>query len=448
MSRFARLTLASAGEGSREKDDEAVLSPMDRRIERRLVTPRLVVTMLCALAVLALAGFGYWRYGLNRVLTVGAERLTVSEVKYGTFREYIPITGNIVPKETVYLDAVEGGQVTQVLVEEGATVSAGQPLLELKNTNLQLEMISTEARLSEQINNLNNTRLAFEQNRLAHKRQLIEISQRIDALERDLRRARELRRTGAVAEARIEDMAAELGFQKQLLAATEEARQVDAKLQSSQMQQLEEAVDRIQSNLDIARENLANLVMKAPIAGQLTVFEAHLGESKGPGQRIGQIDDIGAFKVTAYVDEFYLNRIVIGQVAGVTINGDEYRLQVTKIYPNVTDRQFQVDLVFRGAAPRGIRRGQTLRMNLEIGAEAKSLILANGAFVDDTGGQWVFVLSPDGDEAVRRNVSIGRRNPDMVEVTGGLTQGEKVITSGYDQLMDFDRIDLAQGASN
>jgi len=257
-----------------------------------------------------------------------------------------------------------------------------------------------------------------------------------------------LRRTGAVAEARIEDMAAELGFQKQLLAATEEARQVDAKLQSSQMQQLEEAVDRIQSNLDIARENLANLVMKAPIAGQLTVFEAHLGESKGPGQRIGQIDDIGAFKVTAYVDEFYLNRIVIGQVAGVTINGDEYRLQVTKIYPNVTDRQFQVDLVFRGAAPRGIRRGQTLRMNLEIGAEAKSLILANGAFVDDTGGQWVFVLSPDGDEAVRRNVSIGRRNPDMVEVTGGLTQGEKVITSGYDQLMDFDRIDLAQGASN
>jgi len=446
MSKFARLKVAAAGEGSRENDE--ALSPMDRRIERRLVTPRLVLTVLGVLAVLALAGFGYWRYGLNRVLTVGAERLTVSEVRYGTFREYIPVTGNIVPRETVYLDAVEGGQVTQVLVEEGATVEAGQPLLELKNTNLQLEMISTEARLSEQINNLNNTRLAFEQNRLAHQRQLIEIAQRIDTLERELRRARELRRTNAVPISKIEDMEAELGFQKQLQAATEEAQAVDQKLQSSQMKQLEDAVGRIEGNLDIARENLENLVMKAPISGQLTVFEANLGESKSPGQRIGQIDDIGAFKVTAYVDEFYLNRIVIGQVATVEVNGKEFRLEVTKIYPNVTDRQFQVDLLFQGDPPRGIRRGQTLRMNLEIGAESKSLILANGAFVDDTGGRWAFVLTPGGGEALRRDVSIGRRNPDMVEITGGLAEGERVITSGYDQLMDFDRIDLTQGASD
>jgi HlyD family secretion protein len=444
MSKFERLKLAARRDAETVADLDA-LSPMDKRVKRRFVTPRGALMAGLLLFVVAVSAFGYWRYGLNRTLTVGAERLTVSTVSTGIFREYIPVTGNVVPKDTVYLDAVEGGQVTQVMAEEGATVVQGQPLLQLKNTNLQLQVVTSEAQLAEQINNLNTVKLAVAQNQLAHKRDLITVAQKIDDMERKLSRSRKLIASGATPRAEVEDMEADLGFAKQEEAALKEAQRVDAETQAQQVTQMQTAVDRITASLDIARQNLDNLVMKAPISGQLTLFEAKLGESKAPGQRIGQIDDVGGFKVSAYVDEFYLNRIVIGQVATAEIGGKDVRLDVAKIYPNVRDRQFQVDLTFEGTPPQGIRRGQTLRMNLEIGAEAKSLLLANGPYVDDTGGNWVFVVSPGGGEALRRSVTIGRRNPDMVEVTGGLKEGERVITSSYTQFTNFDRIDLRQG---
>lgn len=441
MSKFARLKLAVSG-GDDGAPDAPAFSPMDKRVARRLVTPRRIAMAAGALALILLMAFGYWRYGLVRSLSVDAERLTVSAVRSGLFQEYIPITGNIAPARTVYLDAVEGGQVTDVLAEEGAVVEAGQPLLELKNTNLQLQVVEAESRLTEQVNNLNVSRLTYEQNQLRHQRDLIDIGERISTLQRDLARNERLLAVDAVAAKTVEDMRAELSYQQRLRDTVTEARRVDQEMQTQQVAQLQAAVDRIGANLEIARENLDNLVMKAPIAGQLTIFEANLGESKAPGERIGQIDDVGAFKVAAYVDEFYLNRIAIGQTATAPIGGRQYALEVAKIYPNVTDRQFQVDLEFTGDAPEGVRRGQTLRMNLEIGAEAETLTVENGPWVDDTGGTWAFVLSPDGGSAHRRHISAGRRNPDTVEIMSGLAEGERVITSGYEQLSDFERIDL------
>ena len=448
MSKFARLKLApSHGDGDGTAQDDS-LSPMDKRIERKLITPKLVAISLGVLVLIGLTGFGYWRYGLNRTLTVGAERLTVSTVEYGTFREYIPVTGNVVPKETVYLDAIEGGQVTELNVEEGAMVKAGDPLLRLKNTDLQINVINTETRVSDQINQLNSYKLNFEQTRLAHRRDLLNTEWQIGDLERKLRRNQQLQKSGAAKAADIEDLQAQLEYMRSLRLAIIDATKTDNELLTSTINRLQAETETLQKNLEITRENLDNLVVKAPISGQLTTFDAKVGQSLMKGARIGQIDEIDAFKVSAFVDEFYINRVVIGQIATVTVGGDDYTLEVAKIYPNVTDRQFQVDLLFQGDPPKGIRRGQTLRMNLEIGAESKSLILANGAYVDDTGGQWVFVVSPDGSTAERRDVTIGRRNPDNVEITAGLEKGERVITSGYDQLMDFDRIDLRKDNSN
>ena len=219
-----------------------------------------------------------------------------------------------------------------------------------------------------------------------------------------------------------------------------EAKEVDERFQSTQIVRLDEALEAMNRNLGIARENLQNLTVTAPISGQLTLLEANVGESKSAGERIGQVDQVDAFKVTALVDEFYIARIAQGQFATVEIDDQDYGLEVTIVYPGVQNRQFEIDLLFTGDAPRGIRRGQTLRMRLEIGQPADSLVLANGSFYDDTGGQWVFVVEASGNEALRRPVRFGRRNPEGIEVLEGLRQGETVITSSYDQLLDFERI--------
>lgn len=425
-----------------EPEDPVSLSGMDRRIEGPRIPLSWAVGGAGALVLLLITGYAVYKYGFTRTLTVGADRLTVSEVQYGTFHEYIPVTGNVVPRETVYLDAVEGGQVTDINAEEGQMVKAGDPLLKLKNTDLQLSVIESEARVSEQLNQLFLTRLQIEQTRLQHQRDLLGAEWQIGDLTRKLRRNEPLVRSGAAKAADVEDLRAQLDYQKNLRLAIIEATKSDADLQKQELTQVQEAYDQLNNNLKVARSNLEDLVVKAPISGQLTTFEAKVGESKAKGQRIGQIDEIDAFKVSAFVDEFYLSRVQIGQKATADVDDKTYNFTVTKVYPNVKDRQFEVDLAFDGDMPNTVRRGQTLRLNIEIGAASKSLMLANGPYIDDTDGRWVFVLSPDNSVAIRRPVTIGRRNPDYVEVEGGLTKGERVITSGYDQFVKFDQIDL------
>lgn len=445
---FAALKAAKKGE--REDDgvpagqggDGVVLSAMDKAVERRLVTPARALAALGILAMLGVSVYAYDEYGLHRILTVDPDRLTISTVAAGTFREYIPVTGNVVPGATVYLDAVEGGQVTDVYVEEGAFVKAGQPLVKLKNTDLQLEVIGREAQLTEQLNNLSSTSLAFEQSRLQHRRELIDIDHEIGSLERHLAERRPLVGKGGVTQGELDDLEADLAYNEKLHEAVQEAQGVDAKFQTAQIARLREALDAMNKNLGIARQNLENLVIEAPIAGQLTLLEAHVGESKAVGQRIGRIDELGTFKVSAFIDEFYLPRVAVDRQASVELEGMDYRLRVAKIYPDVRDRQFQVDLEFLDGPPKDLRRGQTVRMRLEIGEPAQSLVLASGPFYDDTGGRWVFVLDASGKHAERRPVRFGRRNPEDIEVLGGLRAGDRVVTSSYEDLMNFDRIDL------
>jgi HlyD family secretion protein len=415
------------------------------RIEQRLVTPQRVAVAAAALLLVALSAYAYVEYGLTRTLTIGAERVTVSRVAYATFREYIPVTGNVVPRTTVYLDAIGGGQITAVHVEEGAFVTAGQPLVTFKNTNLELQVIGAEAQLTEQLNYLSTTRQNFEQSRLRNQRELIEIDYQIDRLTRELARRQPLVSTGGATKGQIDDLEAELVRYGRLRVPVEQQLRLDEEFGANQLTRMSDALDAMNKNLAIARDNLSNLVIVAPIDGQLTSLEANAGESKASGQRVGQVDELDAFKVSAFVDEFYLSRVAVGQLAEVEIDGKRYALEVSKEYPGVRDRQFEIDLMFTSDAPP-VRRGQTVRMRLEIGQPADTLVLANGAFYDDTGGQWVFVIDETGDFAERRSVRFGRRNPEGIEVLEGLREGERVITSGYESLERFDRIRFDGGA--
>lgn len=426
-------------------DDPVVLSPMDRALEQRVVTPGRALVAAGVLAFLALTGYSYFEYGLNRTLSVDPERLSFSTVAYGTFREYIPVTGNIVPRTTVFLDAIEGGQVTEVYVEAGAVVGAGDPLVRLKNTNLQLEVIGREAQLTEQFNNLSATLLSFEQNRLRHRRELIDLQYEIDRLERHLAQRAPLVGTGGATRGELDDLESELDYRRALHAEVLEAQRIDEEFQATQIERLQQAIDAMNLNLGIARENLENLVITAPISGQLTLLEANVGESKSPGQRIGQIDELGTFKVSAFVDEFYLPRVSLGQIATLELAGRDHELEIGKIYPDVRNRQFEVELSFLGDTPALVRRGQTVRMRLDIGEPADTLIVANGAFYDDTGGRWMFVVDSAGQLAERRPVRFGRRNPEGIEVLEGLREGERVVTSSYENLVDFDRIEFQAG---
>lgn len=428
-------------------DDVVVLSSMDKRIERKLVTPQRIAIAVGAVLLAAVTIYAYVHYGLTRTLTVGSERLTVSKVSYGTFREYIPVTGNVVPRTTIYLDAISGGQVTEVHTEEGAMVKAGEPIVTFKNTDLQLRVITTEAQTSEQLSQLATLRLQYDNTHLGNLRTMTEAVYQIDRLERDLKRKRPLLATGGTTQGVIDDLEAELARDRANLETAKEALRIEEEFRKTQLDRMNTAQEAMKQNLEVARQNLENLVIVAPITGQLTLLEANVGESKAAGQRIGQVDEVGAFKVNAFIDEFYLSRVTIGQTATVEIDGKNYELTVSKVYPEVTNRQFEVDLLFSGNPPATIRRGQTVRMRLEIGQPADTLVLANGAFFDDTGGQWVFVVDPSGDFAERRPVRFGRRNPEGVEVLGGLKQGEEVITSSYESFMTFDRIQFRQDHS-
>lgn len=414
---------------------------MDRPVQTSWFARHRSVVAGGAIVAVLVAGLIYIDRVTARSLTIPAERVAIATVARGSFEDYVPVTGTVQPRETVYLDAIDGGQVAAVMVEEGALVTAGQPLVRLTNTNLQLQVINSEAQLSEQLNRLTSTKLLFEQTKLTHARELIDTRHLIEQMRQRLGRLQPLEHTGAVKRSDIEDAKLELTRLERLEQQFAHAARVDEQLQGEQIEQLDRAVQGLNANLDLARQNLDNLVVKAPFDGHLTSLDAHLGESKAPGQRLGQVDRVDGFKVVALVDEHYLARVSTGQDAVAEIDQRAHPLVLAKVYPEVRNRQFKVDLAFGTTAPDSVRRGQSLQLRLKIGASRDGLIVANGAFYEDTGGQWAFVLDDDG-TAHRRNIKTGRRNPDQVEILGGVEVGERIITSSYERLQQFDRIVL------
>jgi HlyD family secretion protein len=414
---------------------------MDRAVEKGGVSRRTKI-IGAAVAIVLLILFAWWFAPRGSSQTVDASRLTISEVRNGTFEDFLPLRARATPLLTVYLDAVEGGRVEKILVEDGATVVKGQLLAELSNADLQLSTLARETEVAEQLNNLRTTELNLSRTRLENERNIIQADLDATKARRQFELQQPLAAKGFVAGKIFKDTADDYQYQQKRGKVLREAQANDERLQTSQLSQLRSTAASLQSALSIAHANLDQLKLRAPVSGQLTAFSIQVGQSMSRGERIGQIDSPGRTKLVAGVDEYYLGRVQPGQTATLDRDGRTYRLKVAKIYPQVKNGEFEVDLWFTDPEPTGMQRGQTLQAKLTLGDPAPARLIPNGSFYNDTGGNWVFVMSPDGDSAIRRPVRLGRRNGDFVEVLEGLDPGEKVITSSYSGMVDKTRLDL------
>jgi HlyD family secretion protein len=374
--------------------------------------------------------------------TVAADRVTISTVEKGRFDDFLPLRARVTPLVTVYLDAVEGGRVEQVLVEDGAMVQQGQLLAVLSNSDLQLNLLARQTEVIQQINSMRSQELALSQTRLQNERALIEAELVTNKAKRQYEMQRPLAEKGFVPGKIVRDSQDDYQSSQRRSQILRRTQATDERLQSSQLAQLRASAASLNKSLDIARASLDALNIRAPVAGQITAFSIQVGQSMNRGERLGQIDSAGRSKLMAQVDEFYLGRVATGQIATAEWSGTTYRMKVAKIYPQVRNGTFEVDLHFVGQEPDDIQRGQTLQTKLTLGDPTPALLIPNGAFYNETGGAWVFVVTPDGSEAVKRQVRLGRRNADHIEVLEGLEPGEKVLTSPYTGFADKDRLDL------
>jgi HlyD family secretion protein len=411
---------------------------MDRKIESSKHPIKAWGIITALVLVTAFVVYLFVDRATGKSLSINSERITISTVSKGTFEDFIPVRGRVTPAKTVYLDAIEGGRVEKIHVEDGAALQAGELIVELSNASLQLSVLGNEARVAEQLNNMRTIELSLEQNRLQHKRNLVEINYQIRLLSRQIERERELIKTGAVSLSAFEDTKDTLQWYQDRRDLTLESQQSDTRMQQEQLAFLKETTKRLEGNLDISRQNLDNMNVKAPVGGKLSGFNIEVGQSISQGERLGQIDTPNDFKLTAAIDEFYVGRVDLGQQAIF----DDYLLVISKVYPQVQNGQFDVDFKFVGQQPEDIRRGQSIQTKLTLGDASEALLIPNGAFYQDTGGNWIFVVTQDGSQAVRRQVRLGRRNNQFIEVIEGLEVGERVVTSPYTSYQEMSTLKL------
>jgi HlyD family secretion protein len=415
---------------------------MDRVVGKKGLSTRVKIGLGAIGLLLALGLFYYFAPSANSQ-TVPAARLTISPVTQGRFDDFLPLRARVEPLVTVFLDAVEGGRVEQILVEDGTVVQQGQMLAVLSNPELQLNVLARQTEVTQQINNMRSQELSLNQNRLANERARIEADLATETARRQYEMQRPLAARGFIAGRTFADSRDTYEANRRRSEVVHTQQATDERLQSSQLAYLRASSASLNQSLEIARASLDSLNLRAPVAGQLTSFAIQVGQSLQRGERLGQIDSNGRNKLRAQVDEFYLGRVAVGQVATAEVGGHNFQMRVSKIYPQVRNGAFEIDLQFLGAEPADLQRGQTVQARLTLGAPARARMIPNGSFYNDTGGAWVFVVTPDGSSAVRRNVRLGRRNNDYIEVLDGLDPGERVITSPYTGFVERDRLSLS-----
>lgn len=417
-------------------------SGMDRIIPRKKWTRKRLLwwggSTCVILAAVALFLFADTRSSLN----VEQEKITVAAVAHAPFLEFIPITGAVQPIKTVYMDALDGGRIEAIYVEEGAFVEQGDSLLRMANTNVQMEMMFREADLYDQMNSLRATRLAMEQNRLSLSQQAAEVAYQIGLQTRNFDRAKTLREKNLVSDEEFRRAKEDFDYWTTRQTLVAESQRQDSIMRQLQIEQLEQSIVRMQQNVSIVKEKFNNLVLRAPISGQLSSLNAEIGELKPAGIRLGQIDVLDSYKLRASVDEYYVSRVVTGLLGDCEIGGASYKLSVRKVFPEIRDSRFEIDLVFDGPTPPTIRRGQSIQIRLALDEPTTTLTIPRGGFYQTTGGNWIYVLDQSGDFAVRRPIRLGRQNPTTYEVLEGLEPGERVITSSYDNYGDFEKLVL------
>ena len=405
---------------------------MDRKIEKKKWTPKKIIWLsiggIFAFLILYSLIFGDHSAKFN----VQKERISIEEVKEDYFQDYITVTGTVEPISTIFLDAMEGGRVEEIVTEDGTMVKKGDVILRLSNTNLHLEIMNREASLAEQINNLRNTRLSMEQNKLNLTRQLLELDYQLNIQKREYENSKDLFSKKFISDKEFEE---EKEYYEYLFKTRElviENQKQDSLFRAIQVTQLENSVEQMQLNLKFVRKKLDDLSVKAPVSGLLVSVNAEIGEAKSRGQRLGQIHVLDEFKIRLEIDEHYISRVNANLIGEFDFTGKTYKLQIKKIYPEVRNGRFGVDLVFSEDVPERIRTGQTFRVKLELGESKIAILVPRGGFYQSTGGQYIFVVDPSEKFAVKRDIRLGRMNPKYYEVLEGLDPGEKVVVSSYD----------------
>jgi HlyD family secretion protein len=414
---------------------------MDEVIKKKTWTPaRLLLLAALLLLVAGVAASLLSSAGPAR-LNVDPARLTISAVSRGAFQEFVPVDGQVLPIKTIYLDAPEGGTVQRILVEDGATLTAGQPIIELANSDLQLEMVNRETAVFDLMNNLQHTRNLLQQNRIQQLNQQAEVESQL----REARRVFELNQSlydqKVIARQEYQQTKNAYDYQRRRQQLSRQALRQDSLAMQTQINQMQQSVSRMQSNLSLMRRKLDDLTIKAPATGRLTSLNAEVGELKTRGQRIGQLDLLTGLKVRATLDQYYLPRIFPGQQAEVSVGGRRYELSVKKIFTQVT-KGVQVDLEFSGVVPPDLRRGQTVALRLALSDQTVALRLPRGGFNQKTGGNWIFKVDQSGRKAYRTDIRLGRQNPEFYEVLAGLQPGDRVITSSYDGYEHMGELEL------
>ncbi len=374
----------------------------------------------------------------NKTLRVDKDTLTVSTATRGEFNDYIRVSGRVQPMTTIQLSPQEGGIVQSILIEEGSKVRAGDPILVLSNDNLDLQILNAEAELAEKENILRNTQIQMEQQKLDVRQNELEYGTNVEKLHRAYEQQKALYEDKLIAKEEYlkakEDY--ELAIKKYDL-IRERSRQ-DSLYRGTQVDRMEESLENMLLNMHMIRKRKDNLIVKAPIDGELGLLDVVLGQSIASGTKIGQINSVGTYKVEAQIDEHYIDRVVSGLEATFERQGETFSTVIRKVYPEVRDGKFKADFKFDGEQPDNIRAGQTYYLNLQLGQPEEAVIIPRGTFYQKTGGKWIYVVSKDGNKAVKREIRIGRQNPQYYEVLEGLEPGEKVITSGYDTYGDSD----------
>jgi HlyD family secretion protein len=404
-------------------------APMDKPLARPRLWRRLIPYGVIGILIVGVATWLLLQQSKGHVYRLPLNRVTIATVTSGPFEDYIAVRGTVAPLITDYLTTDQGGTVKQVLVVDGTMVKGGQKLIILSNPALQLQVAAQQ--------------ITFEQTRFKYQHDLLDIEHQISQLKSNLARDKILLDGNAIAPSTYEQELEDYHYNLKLREATVSSRDAEQRVRATQL-----TGQSAGAQADIANAGVDALTVRAPMNGQLTALDAEVGQSKAQGAVLGQVNSADRFKLTALVDEFYLGHMSVGQESLFTLDGRGFRAKVAKVYPQVSNGTFKVDLYFVLSPPSTIHVGQAVDLKLELGGASQSVIVANGPFYQDSGGNWAFVVAPDGTYAERRNIRLGRRNPDYVEVVDGLKPGEKIIVSGYEAFQKMDRVEFAKPDTN
>jgi HlyD family secretion protein len=413
---------------------------MDRIIEKKKWPPKRIIAVSGISGLVLLVFYLIFFRDNGSKIYVSRDRVTISTVKEELFQEFIPVDGIVFPKTTIFIDAIMGGNVQEVYVEDGAMLQKGDNIMKLVNTNLELSYMEQETRIFEAINNLQNSKIALEQNKFVRQKEIVSIRQEIELATANFDRMKQLFADSLISTQEFEDNERTYRYTRKQLEISIELQKLDSISALRRYGQIDISMDRLYQNLNLLRESLGNLYVKAPADGKLSSFNIEVGQTANVGEHLGQIDIPDDFKLRANIDERYISRVSYGQEAEFDFEGKSYLLTVHKIYTDVNAGSFQVDLYFSNGYPEHIKRGQTLQLKLKFSGATNAITVKRGGFFQQTGGNWIFVVDPTGSFATKRNIRINRQNTLSYEVVEGLEAGEKVISSSYEAFGNKDKV--------